>query len=134
MLSVLVLVHVAETEPRARTVETQVDYGCTRIRIRKHVLPKYAKHTRNLSWRLVREMQLLRGTIIHLSSLALVKLSAGSPHPPPGPVSQLNRLFSTPNAGTNLDKSDGAVYFLHLEARNGGEGNSRLVLPTSWKL
>lgn len=37
------------------------------------------------------------------------------------------------NVGTDLDKGDSGVYFLHLEAWNGGEGNSRLVLPASWK-
>lgn len=37
------------------------------------------------------------------------------------------------DVGTDLDKGDSGVYFLHLEAWNGGEGNSRLVLPTSWK-
>lgn len=37
------------------------------------------------------------------------------------------------NVGTDLDKGDCRVYFLHLEAWNGGEGNSRLVLPASWK-
>ncbi|TNN70976.1 hypothetical protein EYF80_018792 [Liparis tanakae] len=38
------------------------------------------------------------------------------------------------NAGTDLDKGDSRVYFLHLEAWNGEEGNSRPVLPASWKL
>ena len=37
------------------------------------------------------------------------------------------------NVGTDLDKGDSGVYFLHLEAWNGGEGNSRLVLLASWK-
>lgn len=37
------------------------------------------------------------------------------------------------NVGTDLDKGDSRVYFLHLEAWNGEERNSRLVLPASWK-